>query len=208
LKEVSFSEEHREIWRNRRVRLFVCLVPWWRECRWRTMLFLWIGGGIQRQHQCDNTDDNITHTHTQINVCLRISSWCILHQLQRDYLRAFILEHQFISATTLLRRCKFFAAMRNLMVVEGEWFLPSLRLFSFDHLIDQGTYGKCTSIIGIIRVITAIQFTFCFTRCVRCRCWVGGSRERQIIGWLGALRSLDIARFLTHLPSLSIESIK
>jgi hypothetical protein len=27
LKEVSYSEEHREIWRKRRVRLFVCLVP-------------------------------------------------------------------------------------------------------------------------------------------------------------------------------------
>jgi hypothetical protein len=63
LKEVSFSEEHREIWRNRRVRLFVCLVPWWRECRWRTMLFLWKGGDTTTTSMRQYRRQHHTHAH-------------------------------------------------------------------------------------------------------------------------------------------------
>lgn len=63
-----------------------------------------------------------------------------------------------------IRRYKFFASIRrrnSYMVVDGIWYLPSLRLFSFGQLLfaDQGTYG-CTSIIEIIRVITAIHFRY------------------------------------------------
>ena len=72
-----------------------------------------------------STDDNITHT--QINVCLRISPLMyVLHQLQRDYLRAFILEHQFNLPPQLFIACKFFAVIEDTLCWGWYYLIPAV----------------------------------------------------------------------------------
>jgi len=153
-----------------------------------------------------STDDNITHT--QINVCLRISPLMyVLHQLQRDYLRAFILEYQFnLPPQLFFIACKFFAVIEDTLCWGWYYLIPAVlkAVFIWSYFAwSRNVRKKCTSIIEIIRVITAIQFAPLMFDAGRCRCWVGG--KWQIIIWLGAHTVHQLSRvFLTHILSLSL----